>query len=235
MSEHDGHRQRMKNKMLLHSDVLEPHEVMETLLFYAIPRKNVNELAHRLLDTFDGSIKSVLEADISVLCSIEGVGENVACFLKTINCIIKRIESEKPSLDKIKNVFDAKEDLIEYFANANKEKFLIYFLGADDLILGKSEFSSNALDRVELNLQEIGRLLVLHKPASVLVAHNHLSGNPNPSLADDKTTKKLYAFLSLHNVDFYDHIIISGKDFFSYSSSGKMLKIKEELELQGVL
>lgn len=229
MGHHDGHRQRMKEKMLNHSDSLVAHEVVETLLYYAIPRKNVNELAHNLLDKFDGSIKNLLDADQVVLKTIDGIGENTACFLKTINKIIQIINDEKQANKKIKSLFDANERLIECFSNLNKEKLVMFFLGSDDLITGKIEFCSNETDRVNLDLVDIGKYLILHKPYAVLIAHNHLSGNPTPSVADDITTKRLFSFFQLNDVVFYDHLIYSEKEIFSYKRAGKFEAIREEV------
>lgn len=228
MAQHDGHRQRMKSKMLNHSESLVAHEVIETLLYYSIPRKNVNELAHKLLDRFSGSIKTLLDADPVILQTVDGVGENTACFIKTIGRIVQFIEDEKYSNKRISNIFDAQQRIKEYFVNANKEIFIMFFLGADSFIIGKAEFSSNKTDRVELDLDEIERLLVLHKPSAVVVAHNHLSGNSNPSLEDNSTTKRIYSFLSVKNITFYDHLIYSEKDIYSYKEHGLLDKIKED-------
>lgn len=229
MAQHDGHRQRMKEKMLNHSEALVAHEVIETLLFYSIPRKNVNELAHKLLDRFGGSIRNMLDADASVLQSVDGIGENTACFLKTINRIVQFIDNEKHTNKRINSVFDAKERLVECFANANMEKFVIFFLGADDMIIGKTEFCSNSTNMVEIDLNEVGKLLLLHNPSSVLVAHNHLSGNPHPSIQDNVTTKRILTFLKLNDVAFYDHLIYSENKIYSYKRDGELDKMIDEI------
>ncbi len=218
----------MKSKMLNHSESLVAHEVIETLLYYSIPRKNVNELAHKLLDRFNGSVKTLLDADPVILQTVDGVGENTACFIKTIGRIVQFIEDEKYSNKRINSIFDAQQRIKEYFVNANKEIFIMFFLGADNFIIGKAEFSSNKTDRVELDLDEIERLLVLHKPSAVVVAHNHLSGNPNPSEEDNSTTKRIYTFLHVKNITFYDHLIYSDKEIYSYKEHGQLDKIERE-------
>ena len=226
---HEKHRERMKNKMITHSDSLLPHEVLETLLFYSIPRKNTNDIAHNLLNKFDGSIKNVLEADPEILQTIDGVGLNTACFLKTINNILKSISEQVQDTTKIKSLYDAKIELRILFKNTNKEKLIIIFLGSDNKVLGKYEYSSNFTDYVEINMSEIAKHIVLHKPSAVLVAHNHLSGNVLPSRDDNLTTKKLYALLSINGVAFYDHLIYTEEDCFSYFGTGKLDEIKNSL------
>ena len=91
---HEGHRKRLRDKFLSCGvDNFQDHEVLELLLFYAIPRKNTNVIAHRLLEKF-GSLDAVFDSPLSLLKSVEGVGESTAIFIKTISDIT-RIYIEK--------------------------------------------------------------------------------------------------------------------------------------------
>ena len=228
---HEGHRERLRNKMINSPESLEPHEVLEVLLFYCIPRKNVNEIAHELLKRSNGSIKGVLQSDMQVLAGIKGIGENTACFLKTINKICEYIKAEESVVEKITCPFDAKKEAKKIFENANKELFAIIYLSANGNVLGKTVITSNKQDRVELDLNDIGRQIFIHKPKTVLIAHNHISENVNPSRADDEATKKIGAFLSLSGVCFYDHIIfgLSGNTY-SYHAEGRLDELLSQVE-----
>ena len=87
---HSGHRQRMKTRFLTGGlDSFRDHEVFELILFYAIPRRDVNELSHRLIERF-GSLKGVFDADFDDLCSVDGIGENVATLIKLIAATLRR-------------------------------------------------------------------------------------------------------------------------------------------------
>ena len=90
MGEHDGHRDRLRKRFLAHGlDVLQDHEVLELLLFYALPRKDTNDLSRRLLKHF-GSISAVLEAPLSELKSFDGIGDNAAVLLHLITPLSRR-------------------------------------------------------------------------------------------------------------------------------------------------
>ncbi len=227
---HEGHRERMRNKILTSPESLAPHEVLEILLFYCIPRKNVNETAHELLRRTNGSIKGVLDADMQVLASVKGVGKETACFLKTINKIVDIISQEEIKDDKILCPLDARKEASAIFKNANKEIFVVFYIGQNGNILGKTTITSNKTDKVDLDLTDINKQLFIHKPSSVLVAHNHLSGNVTPSSADDEATKRLGAILMLSGVNFYDHLIYAENSFYSYHSQGRLDKILNQVQ-----
>ena len=86
---HDGHRKRLKNRFLNSPESFEDHELLELILFYAIPRKNTNETAHKLLNRF-GSVKGILDASTEALCEIDDIGPNSALYIKAIASLILR-------------------------------------------------------------------------------------------------------------------------------------------------
>jgi len=228
---HEGHRERLRNKLLSSPRSLEPHEVLEVLLFYAIPRKNTNEIAHELLNRFDGSLRRIFDADMEMLKSVNGIGENTASFLKTISKVLDIVSIETPIIDKIACPMDAYKIVKPLFANATKELFVIFYLNAEHKVLGKSILSSDSRDYVNLDLQEINRLILIHKPKSVLVAHNHISESLKPSSADNDVTKRIALLLHLAEVNFYDHFIFCGEKFYSYHLEGVLAKINSEINL----
>ena len=89
---HDGHRKRLKNRFLNSPESFEDHELLELILFYAIPRKNTNETAHKLLNRF-GSVKGILDASAEALCEIDDIGPNSALYIKAIASLILRYEN----------------------------------------------------------------------------------------------------------------------------------------------
>ena len=92
---HDGHRERLRQRFLTSADSFEDHELLELILFYSIPRKNTNEIAHHLLNRF-GSIKGVLDASVEALTEVNDIGENTAIYLKAIaRLVLKYSVSEQ--------------------------------------------------------------------------------------------------------------------------------------------
>ena len=226
---HEGHRERMRKKMIERSDFLEPHEVLETLLFYSVPRKNVNETAHKLLDKFGGSVKGVLGAEPNSLLSVEGVGESTVCLLKTVEKLISYVNSEKEEKHFINNFFDAQNKMSSYFTGLNTEKAVMLFLAKNGSVLGKVEFMGEG-EEVSIDLVKVNELLLSLKPRSVIFAHNHVSGNPSPSPQDYDTTKRLMALFKLNDVSLYDHIIFAQEKFYSFFGSGELQKMKNSLD-----
>ena len=136
---HEGHRERLKEKLITSPNSLQPHEVLEILLFYAIPRKNTNEIAHQLLNMFDGSLKKVFSADMEILKSIKGVGENTAHFLKTMSKILDLISVDEPIVEKKKITcpMDTLQIVKPLFENATKELFVLLYFSQSKSILTK--------------------------------------------------------------------------------------------------
>ncbi len=226
---HEGHRERLREKILTSPSSLQPHEILEALLFYAIPRKNTNEIAHDLLNRFNGNLRAVFEADMEILKSIKGVGENTACFLKVVSKMMDLISIESPISEKIFCPIDTLKIVKPLFSTAVKELFVILYLGEDNSVLGRSVLSSNNRDYVNLDLQEINRLILIHKPKSVVVAHNHLSGCIQPSKEDDVVTKRIALLLRVAGVNFFDHVIFAQDEFYSYHIQGDLAKINKEI------
>lgn len=225
---HEGHRERMLKKLLSNSD-LSDHELLEILLFYAIPRKNVNELAHSILNSF-GDIRKVFAADGAALKSIEGVGDRTAAFLITIGKCMRVCEEKGfKTLPKF-SYEDFKKPLIAAFKPFTEEKFVAFYLDACGNTVLRKIFSSHSSSFVEIDTRELVKGVLLTEPKSVVVCHNHLSGDVSPSYSDDKATRQIYAALRFHGVRLSDHIIVCGEKTYSYNSDGKLLKIIDEIE-----
>ena len=110
---HDGHRERLKKRFLSSPDSFEDHELLELILFYSIPRKDTNEIAHDLLNHF-GSLKGVFDADFSELIKIKGIKENSATLIKLIPQISRAYLLDKVSDD---NLYDRADKIGEYLTS----------------------------------------------------------------------------------------------------------------------
>ena len=227
---HEGHRKRMIDKLLSDPNVLSDHELLEILLFYAIPRKNVNETAHNLLDAL-GNLQNVFSCDHESLADIDGIGDRSAALFVLINQINERIANSTKKQEPLINYEITRKYLIDSFRPLNEENFLALYLDKRRNVQFRRKFSSHSPHMVSIDLSELQKGLARQKPYSVIIAHNHLSGSPLPSVFDDETTEKLTAILRLNNVILDDHIIVAGNQTYSYRQAGKLEKYKRNLSL----
>lgn len=234
MAGHDGHRHRIIEK--LDSGSLREHELLEILLFNAIPRRNTNDLAHRLLAAF-GSIRGVFSASLKELEGVDGIGEQVAAYLR---CIGKFYETY---YDAGERAFPERFDsdtfpafLAGKYAPLDTEVLDFYFLDENQRITYCKRFTSGSAHQVVVKPDCLTELLVSdRKPYGIIAAHNHLKGPCFPSGADDVTTRQFQLICSIHNVLFCDHYIYSPAGIYSYYRSGRMRDISKAFSIGSVL
>ena len=213
---HAGHRDRLRKRFLMHGiDVFEEHEILELLLFYVIPRKNTNVIAHKLLNEF-GSIPGIMEAPFSSLKIVEGIGENVACFIKLILTMVRvYMERKETGQGKRPSMENLTDKLSRKFLGRQEEMIAIILLDAKCKILYEGIVSKGTFNRVELHVRKIVELIVLFDAALILIGHNHPSGVATPSQEDIVTTKKLEYLFRTMNIKLIDHIIVADGDYVS--------------------
>lgn len=220
MSEHSGHRQRLLEK--IEKSVLYEHEYLEAVLFNAQPRKNTNDLAHRLLAEF-GSVEGVFRAPIERLLEVRGVGRNIALYL---NCMY-RLSNMLPDIKKedYPDSYEHRRFLSyvkgKYGAYAT-ERLDLYCLDGDSRIYRVVSFAGEDAGRVSLSGESIGETLASIRPSGIVLVHNHPQGKATPSEADDKTTEKVQMLCSLQSVLLCDHYIYAPDGVYSYRESGRL-------------
>lgn len=233
---HQGHRERMFKKVLSSADALADHELLEILLFGMIPRVDTNPIAHRLLNTF-GKLEKVFSASVKELTSVNGVGEKVATQIFVMGKVFSRIKEKqanketKPDL----SFHDVRKRVLEDFSNGYTERFKIYLLDEKFVQITAIEFDDNESFEVSVDVSQLAKILALHKPTFVIIAHNHLSGSCEPSTADDLTTRKIHLLCSIHGATLADHVIVSGNDVYSYKHEERLVFIKETADLKRIL
>lgn len=231
---HEGHRQRMLERLESAEGSLQEHELLEILLFNAIPRKNTNELAHRLLSTF-GSLRAVLGAEMAELKAVPGVGESTAAYLRIIGIIYARAQLKEPELPSAFSFAAFRPFLIERFEGAREEYVELYSLDGKDCVKNVRRFSSEKSFQASVDPKEISRFLVEAKPAAMVAVHNHITGPATPSREDDDFTAQLEILCSMHNVSLRDHIICSPEGVYSYFLSGKLNELSARYSIGNVL
>lgn len=219
-AEHSGHRQRVRKKFIENGfDVFEPHEVLEMFLFYAIPRKDTNPLAHRLLDRYM-NIGGVCDAPIDELISEFNLSESAAVYIKML-----------PEMSRLYNESKMSDDNIIDYENLGK-LFQAKFIGrtseAVALMLGDAKgkmiyfniISKGSLNSSDMPIRKIVDLSLRHNAKTAFLAHNHPSGTALPSHSDLLTTQKVRETLLSVGVDLIDHFIITDDDYVSLRESG---------------
>ena len=230
---HAGHRERVLNKLLSNPSAFSEHELLEALLFYFLPRKNTNELAHRLLRAF-GSADKVFNASSEQLLSVDGVGERVAGALVLFGQFLKRYNKEKKDNPYILNLSCVKEFVENYF-DLNYETFTLLLLDKNRKLITDIKFCDCSKEKVSADVGDFVTALAIHKPNYVIIAHNHPSNIAKPSADDDATTKKINLLCTAHGVELDDHVIVCKDEVYSYRSDGRLDRIKSTSNLVKIL
>ncbi len=224
---HKGHRERTIKKFLESADSFSEHEVLEVLLFFAMPRIDTNPLAHKLIQMF-GSLSGVFNATASQLMAVDGVGEKIATQILLVSQIVKRITAGTKEKERyLINFAKAKEYLIELFKGLHHEKFVVLLLNKKYKLIATVGFTDDAVHTVKAEVPDLVKAINIHKPSYAIIAHNHPSGNVVPSRQDDFTTKKLNVIFELHDVNLFDHIIVWNDKAYSYNQEQRIDEIKK--------
>ncbi|MDE6667704.1 MAG: hypothetical protein K2K38_05095 [Clostridia bacterium] len=231
---HEGHRQRMYEKLTSGSGLYD-HEILEMFLFNAFPRINTNPIAHDLLNDF-GSLAGVFDADVDSLMTVKGVGRSVALYIKCNAEIMRRINPVNAGVAVLKTYDDFKKFATVRMRGRTEEILELYCIEKNGKVKRIFSFTNTDTSKVEVSTDKISEILAKEKPHGVLVAHNHLSGNSNPSANDDRFTSELQLMCSFNNVALYDHCIYaSDTNVYSYFAAGRIDEIRKEFSYKGLV
>ncbi len=223
MGGHDGHRRRMKERFLKGGlDGFADHEVLELLLFYAIPQRDVNPLAHRLLERF-GSLAGVLDASPEELAAVEGSGESTAALLTLIPALSRRYAISGRSFEgAIMSSADAGRVLLPYFVGETREVMYAACLDGKRRLIGCRTLDRGGNTGTGVNVRKVAECAITMHAAAVIVAHNHPSGVAVPSREDRQATMELKRALALVDVELVDHLVVADGDFVSMADAGML-------------
>lgn len=220
MGLHDGHRQRLIQRFLEEElDGFEPHNVLELLLFYAIPRRDTNELAHTLIDTF-GSLNGVFDAPYDALLQVEGIGPNAAALIKLVPQLTRTYYTGQKDRVVLDTADKAGEYFVPYFIGHNEEVVYMACLDAGSRVIAHRMIHRGSVNASEVNIRKIVNVALQSNAVGILLAHNHPGGIALPSAEDVATTQNIAAALRPMGVLLMDHIIVAGGDFVSMAQSG---------------
>lgn len=210
--DHSGHRERMKKRYRDNMDLgcFAEHEILEILLYYFIPRKNTNFIAHDLIKRF-GSLKSVMEASAEELAGVEGVSENCAYSLKFFYSVSKYISKSESVCVDVRDFKIMSEYIRGLFENKKNEQVKVICVDNRFHIQSCSEISSGGVNKVELDLREMTRAILNSGCSLAILAHNHSNGSSRPSEEDIILTRKVMRYLRQIDITLLDHYVC-GKD-----------------------
>ena len=218
---HKGHRKRVKDRYLSEGlDAFEDHQVLEMLLFYCVPRRDTNELAHRMIKEF-GSLAGLFEAkpkDISKRCK---VSENTAILVSLIPSLARRYFTAKCG-DKTKLDTSSKAGnfAISLFVGRTHEVFFLICLVSQNRVIYAALVQEGTLTEAPVYPRLVVEAVLRHKAVNVILAHNHPGGSMQPSRADIEVTGRISKALEAISVKVVDHIIVAGDRYFSFKENG---------------
>ena len=220
MSIHDGHRQRLKDRFLREGlDGFTDIQVLELLLFYAVPRRDTNPIAHALLERF-GSLAKVLDAPVVKLTQVDGISENGATFLKLVREIERRYALSQGEEIILNTIDDCCEYLSRFFKGKKNETVFLLSLDAKLKMLSCREVGEGSVNYASVPIRRCVEMALDDGATSVILAHNHPSGIAIPSNDDIQTTRRLAMALSTVEIQLADHIVVAEDEYVSMVQSG---------------
>lgn len=214
MNLHEGHRSRLRERFIKDgAKSFEPHNLLELLLFYAIPRRDTNELAHRLIQRF-GDVKSVLTAPHEELCGVDGVSDYTATLIRLCGELgAKCFSGEKKSVRRFNDYDEIGEYLVDLYQGITEETVYLLLLSADSTVLKVMPLFTGNVNSISLKIRDIVSLAIRINCTTVVMAHNHPGGIAFPSSDDLSTTHFVYNALAVNDIELLEHFVIAGKSY----------------------
>ena len=223
MGLHDGHRERKRVQFRQHGlDGFADHEVLELLLYYAIPRRDTNETAHRLLQKF-GTLQNVFNAPAEELSRVEGMGEGAALFLTLLPAVYRRTMRSTGPEKVLNSVEKCGRYFLSLLAQERQETLYQLCLDAKGKLLTCKKLSQGSADCTSLSVRQVVENALLSGASAVVLAHNHPSGVALPSENDRAVTLWVRDALKTMDIRLLDHIIVADGDYVSMNQSGYLL------------
>ena len=218
---HKGHRERLKQRFLEDGlDNFPDIQVLELLLFYAIPQRDTNPIAHALLNHF-GSLSGVLDADVAELKKVPGISDHSATLLALVTELCRYYQVDSAQRVEILTTLDAcGAYLVPRFFGRTRETVFLLCLDAKCKVLCCKEVGEGSVNSASISVRKIVETALAANATTVILAHNHPSGVAVPSGEDAQTTRRIAAALSAVEVHLADHIIVADGDYVSMVQSG---------------
>ena len=215
MNEHADHRQRMKDRFLENGlDIFDEHQVIELLLFFGIPRRDTNVIAHRLIKRF-GSLRDVLDAPYEELLKVDGIGEHAATLIKLSAELSRRyLLSESLDTERFDTVDKLGKFLINLFlGKRNEEVYLLTFNGKMEM-LSCDKLADGLSNLVSFSVKPLIESAILTHASGIVLAHNHPGGIASPSGSDISLTDQLMYMCDQISIPLIEHFVVAGNSYY---------------------
>lgn len=221
MSIHNGHRERLRERFRQEGmEHFTEVQALELLLFYVIPRRDTNEIAHNLLNRF-GSFAQVLEAPVEQLAAVPGVGTNAATFLSMMMGISRYYDLSRARQNCcLLSNDECGQYLLPMFKGRRNEHVYMLYLDAKCRVLGCNEVGQGSVNFSSVPIRTIVEMALAMNATTVYIAHNHPSGVALPSVEDRACTLRLATALYAVDITLADHFVIAEDDYVSMLQSG---------------
>lgn len=215
------HRQRLRTRFMDGGAAAMPdYELLELLLFRAIPRQDVKPMARRLLEVF-GDFSGVVSAPAHRLQEVTGVGAAVIQELKIVEAAAHRLARARVMNRAVLSSWDA---LLDYcraaMAHRETEQFRILFLDRKNVLIADEEQARGTVDHVPVYPREVVKRALEVNASALILVHNHPSGDPTPSEADVLVTNQILDAAQVMGIVLHDHLIIGKTQVLSFRSQG---------------
>lgn len=216
-----GHRKRLKERLLNSKQgTMANYELLELLLFFVKPRSDVKPLAKELLDKFE-NLSGILNATSDDLIVMTGVGESIISIFRCVKEILERTLQEKV---KKRPVISNWQALIEYLrcsiGKSSTEKVRILYLNTKHIVISDELQEVGTVNQTPLYVREVIKRSLALGATSLILSHNHPSGDPSPSKADIDVTIQIMEACKSIEITLIDHIITTNDDNFSFKKAG---------------
>ncbi len=220
---HDGHRQRMKDRLLRDGlGGFADHEVFEMLLYYAQPYRDTNELGHRLVERF-GSLVGVLEADYADLIHVDGVTPHMATLLVLGGQLARRYAREQYAVGRLLyTTEDYGNCVLPWFIGEKVESVVLVSMDNRCRLLNTTRIFVGSVNATQFNFRRLVRQALQDNATQIVLAHNHPSGHACFSQADVNTTVQCIRLLEPLQVRVLDHLVVSQDDYVSMASTPEL-------------
>ncbi|WP_299700705.1 DNA repair protein RadC [uncultured Tateyamaria sp.] len=215
------HRKRLRARFMDGgAGALPDYEMLELVLFRAIPRQDVKPLAHALMAEF-GDFNRVVTAPIERLRGFKGIGDAVICELKIVEAAAQRMARSKVLNRQVITSWDA---LLDYchttLAHRETEQFRVLYLDRKNVLIADEEQAKGTVDHVPVYPREVAKRALELNASALILVHNHPSGDPTPSQSDIDMTAKMEMACSALGITLHDHLIVGKSRELSFKSEG---------------
>lgn len=216
-----GHRERLRDRfMSAGGEALPDYEMLELVLFRALPRQDVKPLARRLIDTF-GDFARVVSAPSARLSQVHGVGASVICELKVVEAAAHRLARGRVLQRHVISSWDA---VISYchtvMAHRDTEQFRVLYLDRKNVLVADEAQAEGTVDHVPVYPREVVKRALELNASAIILVHNHPSGDPTPSESDITMTRQVEQAAAALGITVHDHLVIGKSRELSFRANG---------------